>query len=230
MLGEGRVSELILMDGAAAARLACPAGMVPAPGQYLLAHALGSDAPLATALFAARAFSGGFLTASPVPSTWAPGTRLHLRGPLGHGFALPASARRLALVAFQCSPRALLSLLDSAAGVDAAVALVSDQIPDDLSLHVEAQPLSRMREVCRWADVIAFDARRDALEELKLLFQPDRNAIKAEAQVLVRTPMPCGALAACGVCTVEVGRQALLACEDGPVFDFRQLMGWSSRA
>ncbi len=230
MLGEGRVSELLLWEGETAARLSCPSGLIPAPGQYLLAHAAGSDAPLATALFAARSFPGGFLTASPIPSTWLPGTRLHMRGPLGHGFAVPASAHRIALVAFQCSPRILLSLAGGAAGVDFSVALVSDQMPDDLPLWVEAQPLSALRDTCRWADYIAFDLRREALSELKTMFQADRGLIRAEAQALVRTPMPCGALAACGVCTVEAGRDSLLACEDGPVFDFRQLMGWSSRA
>jgi hypothetical protein len=230
MLGEGYVRELVLMNGAAAARVACAAGLVPAPGQYLLANAFGFDAPLASVLFGARTFPDGFLAASPVPSTWAPGTRLHLRGPLGQGFALPAAARRIALVAFQCSPQILLSLLGGSFGADASVALACDQTPDDLPLHVEAQPLSSVRETCRWADAIAFDVPRESLEKFKAMFDPDRNVIKAEAQVLVRTPMPCGALAECGICTVEAGRQPLLACEEGPVFDLRQLMGWSSRA
>ena len=230
MLGEGRVSELVLMDGSAGAQIACAAGLVPAPGQYLLAHAFGSDAPLATALFTARAFADGFLTAAPVPSTWTPGIRLHLRGPLGHGFSLPSSARRIALIAFQCSPRTLLSLLNGSFGEDASVALVSGQIPDDLPLHVEAQPLSSVSETCRWADAIAFDVPRESLAALRGLLDGERSRMKAEAQVLVRTPMPCGALAECGVCTVEVGRKPLLACDDGPVFDFRQLMGWSSKA
>ncbi len=230
MLGEGRVSELLLRDGAAAARLRCAEGLVPAPGQYVLAHAAGSDAPLSTALLATRTFEDGFLTAPPIPSTWAPGTRLHLRGPLGHGFALPAAARRIALVAFQCSPRTVLSMLEAAVHQNASVALVSGEIPDDLPLHVEAQPPEALRDICRWADYIAFDLKREKLEELRGMLQPDRTSIKADAQALVRTPMPCGAMAACGVCTVEAGGRSLLTCEDGPVFDFRQLMGWSSRA
>ncbi len=230
MLGEGRVSELHLLDGAAAGRLSCPAGLIPARGQYLLAHAQGSDAPLAMALFAARSFPDGFLTATPIPSTWLPGTRLQLRGPLGHGFAVPIGARRLALVAFRCSPRTLLSLLDAAGGVNGSLALLSDQIPEDLPLHVEAQPLTALPDICRWADYIAFDLAREALPKLKEMLQGDRSLLKAEAQVLVRTPMPCGAKAACGVCTVEAGRESLLACDDGPVFDLRQLMGRSSRA
>ncbi len=225
MLGEGRITELVWLDGGAAARLVCAAGLIPAPGQYMLAHAAGSDAALATVVFAARTFPDGFLTASPIPSTWAPGTRLHLRGPLGHGFVLPVTARRIALVAFQCPPRTLLSLLDVKGVADNSIVLVSDQIPDDLPLHVEAQPINALRETCRWADYIAFDLPRGALPKLKEMIQAERSLIKAEAQVLVRTPMPCGALAACGICTVEAGRARLLACEDGPVFDLRQLMG-----
>ena len=44
-----------------------------------------------------------------------------------------------------------------------------------------------------------------------------------EAQALVRTPMPCGALADCGVCTVRTSRGPKLACKDGPVFDLSLL-------
>ncbi len=230
MHGEGRVSELLLLDGAPAARLSCAAGLIPSPGQYLVAHADGSDAVLSTVLFAAAAFPDGFVTASPIPSTWVPGTRLHLRGPLGHGFAVPASARRITLVAFNCVPRVLLSLVEPALRQGASVALVSAGMPDDLPLQVEAQPLHALSEISHWADYMAFDVPRAALAELKSTLQADKTSMKAEAQALVRAPMPCGALAACGVCTVEVGRQLRLACEDGPVFDFRQLMGWSSRA
>lgn len=230
MQGEGWIREVLLLDGGTAAHVRCAAELTPMPGQYVLAHAAGSDTALATALFAARNLPDGFLTAPPIGSTWTPGTRLHLRGPLGHGFAVPASARRIALVAFRGSPRTLLSLLGAAFQQDASVALVSAEIPDDLPLQVEAHSLHAISDVCRWADYIALDTSRESLPELKAIFQADRTLVKAEAQILIRTPMPCGALAACGVCAVEAGREMLLACDDGPVFDFRQLMGWSSRA
>ncbi len=230
MQGEGWIREVLLLDGGTAAHVSCGPELVPAPGQYLLAHAAGSDAPLATVLFLARALPDGFLTTPPIESTWAPGTRLHLRGPLGHGFAVPAGARRIALVAFQGSPRTLLSMLEAAFRQEASVALVSTEIPEDLPLQVEVQPLHAIRDICRWADYVALDASRDSLPALKAIFQADRTLLKADAQILVRTPMPCGALAACGVCSVDAGRTVLLACEDGPVFGFRQIMGWSSRA
>jgi NAD(P)H-flavin reductase len=230
MQGEGRVSELHLLDGFPAARIQCSAGLIPAPGQYALAHADGSDAPLATVLFAAGLLADGFVSAPPIPSTWAPGTRLHMRAPLGHGFSLPPSARRIALVSFKCSSRLLLSILAPAFRQEASVTLVSSDIPEDLPLQVEVQPIHALLDTCRWADYMAFDVPREALPELKDILQADRTTMKADAQVLVRAPMPCGALAACGVCTVEARGASLLACEDGPVFGFPQLMGWSSKA
>jgi hypothetical protein len=133
-------------------------------------------------------------------------------------------------VAFGCPARTLLSLLEPALRQAASVALVSANAPEDLPPEVEAHPLDAMRETCQWADYAAFDVARELLPALREKFQEHRTAMKAEAQTLLRAPMPCGALAACGVCAVDAGGKALLACEDGPVFDFRQLMGWSSRA
>jgi NAD(P)H-flavin reductase len=230
MQAEGRISELVLLDGQSSARISCPGGLIPAPGQYVLAHADGSDAPLASVLLAARVLQDGFITATPIHSTWIPGMRLHLRGPLGHGFRLPAGARRIGLIAFKCSPTVLLSLLGPASRQDASVTLVAEHIPEDLPLQVEAQPLHALLDVYRWADFGAFDTPREFLPELREMLQAHRSAIKAEGQILIRVPMPCGALAGCGVCTVEFRGDALLACEDGPVFDLGQAMEWSSRA
>jgi dihydroorotate dehydrogenase electron transfer subunit len=230
MQAEGIIGELTLVDGAAAVRIRCPDGIVPAIGQYVLAHVVGSIEPLATTLFAAGASRDGFLTAPPIPSTWRPGMQLHLRGPLGHGFSLPSSARRIALVAFKCTASILLSLLEPAFEQGASVALLAAKTPEDLPLQVEVHPPKALPDICRWADFIALDATRDTLPELKQTLLQARFDIKAKAQILVRTPMPCGALAACGVCAVDVGGKVLLACEDGPVFGLDQVMGWSSRA
>ncbi len=224
MQGEGQVSELVLLDGAASARIGCPPGLVPLPGQYVLAYEPGSMSPLSTVLFRSATFSNGFVAASPLPSTWRPGTQLQMRGPLGHGFSLPASAQHIALVAFRCSSRVLLSLLDLPLAQHAAVTWVGDRLPEDLPLQVEAQPPHALQDVCKWADYVAFDLPREALPELKAIYHADRTSLKAPSQALVRTPMPCGALAACGVCTVDSAGGPLLACEDGPVFDLAQLL------
>lgn len=225
MLAEARVLELVLLDGLPAARLTCPPGLVPLPGGYVLAHASGSDDPLPDPVFPAGFFADGFLAAPPVPSNWSPGTRLNLRGPLGRAFKLPAAARRVVLVAMGDSPRRLLALLESALQQNAAVTLVCENPPDDLPEDLEIQPLHALRDVCRWGDYLAFDAARETLPQLwEKINVEEISEIKADAQVLVQVPMPCGGLGACGVCTMRVRRTERLACEDGPVFELKALL------
>ena len=233
MQAEGKVIELILVDGLSAARIACPPRLIPPPGTYLLAHMPGSDSPLATTIFRAGFFGDthsmgedGFLIAPPAPESWTPGTRLYLRGPLGHGFAMPATARRIALTAFDSSPRRLLNLLDAAFKQKAEVTLVCESQPDDLPLQVEVQPLGALSEACSWADYLAIDAARESLPSLKQILEKiSPLKIPVRAEILVRTPMPCGALAECGVCSVELRGGVQMACEDGPVFDLKSLIG-----
>ena len=97
--GTGELVELYLENGLTGGRLLCPQNLIPSPGQYLLAHATASNDPLPAPVFNAGSVPGGFLAAPPIPETWQPGTSLSLRGPLGRGFTLPASSRRVALIA-----------------------------------------------------------------------------------------------------------------------------------
>ncbi len=231
MQADGKISELILLDGHTAARIECPSGLIPAPGQYLLAHAEDSDAPLATAVFAARTLAhqrqtgeDGFVAAGPIPTSWLPGICLHLRGPLGRGFTVPTSARRIALVAFDGSPSALLPLLETAFQQDAAVTLVCERAPEDLPLQVEIQPMRALIDTIQWADYAACESTRESLRGLKEKLARPLSRKPGLLQVLVRTPMPCGGLAECGICAVEMRRGYRLACEDGPVFDFNDLL------
>ena len=231
MQAEGKVVELILLDGLPAARILCPPRLMPAPGAYLLAHADASDSPLAVPLFLTKSFpdtsasAGGFLCAPPAPASWIPGTRLLLRGPLGRGFSLPASARRMALITFDDMPRRLLALLDLAFKQNSEVTLLCGDSPDDLPLQVEVQPLRALTEVCQWADYLACDVGRESLPELReKLGKAGPLGVLPEAQVLVRAPMPCGGLAECGVCTVETRGGNQLACVDGPVFGLGNLL------
>ncbi len=237
MQGEGIIEELVLLDGKPAARILCAPSLIPAPGRYLLAHANGSDSRpalypsvLAASIFSTKSFpdtsasAGGFLCAPPIPESWTPGTRLNLRGPLGHGFDLPVAARRVTLIAFDDLPRRLLALLDSILRQDASVALICGNPPDDLPPEVEVQPMSALADICNWADYIAMDAARGSLPELKKMFgMGSPLGVRGEAQILIRTPMPCGGLAECGVCAVEGRKDPQLACEDGPVFDLNEL-------
>ena len=236
--GKGQVLELILEDGSRQVRVSCPANLIPSPGQYLLAGD-GSDLPLPVPLFHTdSAPQGGSLArwrqliaAGPIPDSWNPGTELYLRGPLGQGFNLPVSARKVGLVAFDVSPARLKGLIQPALNQDAAVVLVCDSSPDHLPDEVEVQPMSALQEIVAWADYLAFDVEREELNGLKerlgklnqvavgkARVEPGRN----EAQALISTPIPCGGMAECGVCAVTLKSAWKLACKDGPVFAWRE--------
>jgi hypothetical protein len=221
--GDGQLLELYYETDKAAARILCPPELTPAPGQYLLAHD-GSDSPVSVPVFSAAARADGFLAAPHLPAAWTPGTHLYLRGPLGHGFALPVASRRVALLAWDDLPARLLGLLPMALAQGAAVSLVCESSPRDLSADVEVHPLVALEEVCQWADFLAADAGRDSLLGLmSRLGVRDQAGAKVDAQVLIRTDMPCGALAECGVCAVRFRHGWKMACKDGPVFDLKEL-------
>ena len=220
---KGQVLELILQDGLRHARLTCPGNLVPAPGQYLLASDQ-SDAPLPVPIFYTDSAPNGFIATEPIPDSWNPGSELYLRGPLGKGFLLPLSARRIGLVAFENSPARLHGLIQPALHQDAAVVLVSDLRSDKLPDEVEVQPLSALAEIIEWADYIAIDTARENLTGLReQLFNGQRAKALFNVQVLIRTSVPCGGIAECGVCAVIVKSGWKLACKDGPVFDWREL-------
>lgn len=221
--GKGRVTELILQDGLRSARLSCPAALIPSPGQYLLA---GSDpgSLLPVPLFYTESAPQGFTAAAPVPDFWSPGTALYLRGPLGHGFSLPISARRVLLCTIDAAPARLRGLLPPALQQDAAVVLVTDSASDDLPDAVEVQPMSALGDVLEWADYVALDIAREHLERMReRLGRMNQWAAGKDVQLLVRTPMPCGGVADCGVCAVTTKSRWKLACRDGPVFAGNEL-------
>lgn len=213
---EGKIIERILDGRRAAARIACAANLVPAPGQYLLAHLPASDDPLAVAVFSAGVAADGFFAASSLSSAWTAGAALSLRGPLGRGFAIPANARRVALAAWDVSPAYLLGLLPLAEKQGADLVLLCDDPPEDIPSDVEIRPLAALDEIAQWADYLALAASRAGWRER--VHERARLKVTREAQALIVTPMPCGGLAQCGVCSVEVGKGSWLACEDGPVF------------
>jgi len=225
MQAEGIIKELVLLDGKPSSRIQCDPSLIPTSGQYLLAYAGGSDSPLAASVFSAKSSADGFLAAPPIPNSWNLGAHLNLRGPLGHGFILPKDARRVALIAFDDYPMRLLPMLDAALKQEASVVLICRTPPDDLPLQIEVQPISALLDICDWADTIAMDAARESLPELKkMLGRGSQFIVRNEAQILIRTSMPCGAIAECGVCAIESHRGQLLACKDGPVFNLRDFL------
>jgi hypothetical protein len=232
MDSEARVAELFLDGGEPAAHISCEANLIPTPGRYLLARAAGTDPALAVPLFCTQPLADGFLAAPPLPRalppeeglSWAPGTRLLLRGPLGHGFTLPATSRRVALAALDSSAARLLALLGPALHQEASIVLICKDPPSGLPLAVEVQPLAGLHEALAWADYMALDAARESLGGLKQILARD-GALKMpyKTQILVRAPLPCGGLADCAICAVEGRGGWRLACKDGPVFELGDL-------
>ena len=219
-IGKGQVLELILEDGCRYVRVACSSALIPAPGQYVLAGD-GSDSPLPVPLFYTDFVPQGFTAAGPIAPAWFPGLELHLRGPVGRGFTLPLSARRVGLVAFDGSYERLRGLIRPALKQDAAVVLLCDSAADNLPDDLEVQPLSALSDIVDWADYLAFDLARENLNRLKEQFGKANQV--PEAQVLVHTQMPCGGAAECGICAVTLKADWKLACKDGPVFDWRDV-------
>ena len=230
--GKGQVVELILENGLRHARISCPAELIPFPGQYLLAGIASQSDPLPVSLYSTESTLQGvamtpwshFTASSPIPETWTPGTEITLRGPLGRGFELPPSARKVALFPFDVPPMRLKSLIPPALKQGAAVVLVSDLEVERLPDEVEVQPFSALDEILDWADYIAFDVVRESLPELReRLEELNQVSVGKEAQVLIYTPVPCGGVAECGVCAVTLKSNWRLACKDGPVFDLREI-------
>lgn len=220
--GTGRIIETYL-DGSA--RIECLPALIPAPGQYLHAHAPDSGSPLPVSVFLYGPLPNGFRAAPPLAPAWTIGTRLNLRGPLGHGFNLPVSARKIALVALDGSPARLQGVMSMALEQNLEVVLACDSAVQGLPEAVEIQPLQTIREVCKWSDTIALDASRRNLHQLKEMLEGlEQVAAVHEAQILIHTPMPCGGLAECGVCAVAFKHGWKMVCRDGPVFLLNELL------
>jgi NAD(P)H-flavin reductase len=233
---KGRIVE-ILLEGYqnAAAILSCPERAAPRPGQYLQAHQPHDPMEVVpVSLFAGGDLSRGarelgrggevsISVAGPIPASWEPGTEVLLRGPLGKGFELPKRARRIALAAFNINPARLLPLVSQGIQQGAGMVLFGDSASSNLHLAVEQHSLSDLASGLKWADYLAADIATEEIDELPNLVASRIPAALA-AEILVATPMPCGGMAKCGVCTVRTKKGPRLACEDGPVFDLKEIV------
>jgi hypothetical protein len=220
--GTGQLTQMYL-DGSA--QLDCPANLIPTAGQYLLTHASASDSPLAVPVYFYDSAPKGFRFAPSYPSTWTIGTQLALRGPLGHGFNIPVSARKIALIALDGSVARLHGLIPLALKREMEAVLVCNSSVNGLPEDVEVQPLQAFDEICKWADFIVIDIVRETLNQLKeMTSKLGQVSALREAQVLVHTPMPCGGLAECAVCAIGAHHDWKLACKDGPVFILKDIL------
>lgn len=227
----GRLTEIWSVGTGITGRITCPTELLPAPGQYVLAYPLDDPGvALAVPLFAASLTNDPSMTASPIPSAWMPGINLALRGPAGQGFRLPLSARRVALAVTGDNPARLLPLAAQALNQDCAVAFYAstplrDPLKQALPTAVEIYPCESLREALTWADYIGIDSPLPRLADLPdLLGVEPGKTLPCEVQVLVDTAMPCSALAECGACAVRTQRGWQLACKDGPVFHWKDLI------
>ena len=222
----GRVTEIRLEAGRQMeAYIACPAGAVPAAGQYMLASDLDNpEAVLGIPLFKAENAMQGFWAAPPIPVSWRPGMNLDLVGPLGHGFDLPREVRRLGLVALGETVSRLMPLVRQTAQSQVGMTMFTDLPLPAVPASLEAYPLASLVEALDWPDYLVFDLPLEHLPELRsVLGLPVGTGLTCPAQVLLTTSMPCAGLAHCGACAVPTRRGWKLACEDGPVFDLNQL-------
>ena len=204
--------------------LACPRSIQPGPGQYLLATSPSTAEVLPTPLFPAALPAEELQLASPLPPGWTAGMVLFLRGPLGKGFSLPRAARKVALVAVNCTPAYLQPLAFLALNQGAAVALHCADTPSGLPSEVEILPIDQLPGSIAWADFLA------AVFPLSSLVAFRRAAglsihqgLPLPGQALVLTPLPCAGTADCGLCAVPTPHGWKLACADGPVFDLNLL-------
>jgi NAD(P)H-flavin reductase len=227
----GRVIEIRAGESigrsAQQARIACPAGAIPAAGQYLRAwDPADGEAALAHPVFAEKVYEDGFLSAPPAPAGWTPGTRLELRGPLGRGFHLPAGAKRLALAALGEGAGRLMPLARQALSAGGDVTFCADFPLAEIPSAIEFHPLAALAEILSWADFLAVDIPLGGITSLRSrLGLPQGVPLPCPGQILVWAPMPCAGLAGCGVCATPVRRGWKLACEDGPVFALEELIG-----
>ena len=178
---------------------------------------------LAVPLFQVWDSSSAALQSSyPIPLSWKPGSTLNLRGPLGRGFNFSADIRHLALATLGQDISRLLPLLSQFPNTD--IAVFSNATLPDLPLVVEAHPLSALPESLTWADCLALDLSLEDLPNLRVTLGLDlHEPLPCLAQAIILTPMPCGAVAECGVCAIPARKGYKLACKDGPVFDLNQL-------
>src|SRR3972149_2183013 len=222
--GEWKIMEIGLVDGSLQLRVLTSDHLHPLPGQYFLAFAAGMDEALATPLYYAGTDSGNWFLAGKIPPAWQPGTRLVWRGPLGHGFHLPPTARRVALAAWNDLVTSLSALVNLALTQDASVVWYSRHLPEQLPPSVEVLPLESLPEAWDWADYLALECDSIDLPRLAAsLLLPSGGKPDCTTEILLHTPLTCGGTAECGVCAVRTKKGWKLACKDGPVYEFDSL-------
>jgi NAD(P)H-flavin reductase len=204
-----------------------PIGSIPRPGQYFQAHSADPKEVVPTSLFPAGSpFIENGESLLPISGqlrkSWAPGTELFIRGPLGDGFSLPKRAKRVALISLEPSPGKLIPLCQEALNQSAEISLITEGAPADIPLEIEVQSITEASNTLTWAAYIGVSLSIDQVDNLSILF-PQGIQKRITVEILMVAPMPCSGQARCGVCCFETARGIRFPCEDGPVFQSDQI-------
>ena len=215
------------MGDATAGILDLPARSLPEPGQYLPTMHLEDELEILTHPLFRVIGPAGRHTLGPIPSHWQPSDQIACLPPQGNGFKLAPSAKRIGLLALDGQPHQILPLVADALQNNAAVALFFQERPmpallDWIPSSVEISPLSALKENLDWPDYLAVEIARENLSALTTHLGEEN--LQITGQVLVKTPMPCRGIGACGVCSVKTVHGWRQACSDGPVFPLKELL------
>jgi len=173
------------------------------------------------------------------------GDTLDLIAPIGNGFALDASTRRLLLVSDGAPAHLapLIALAHEATHQQIAVTLLveptatqnvlwlSQLLPLDVEYQIVPDLSTTLPDLLRWTDQLCASLEPSRYAPLKTLIADARlTTTMGFAQAVVAPHMACG-FGACLACAVETthGRlhpersRRMLACAHGPVFDLIDL-------
>jgi hypothetical protein len=192
----------------------------PRPGQVFLIEASQTH-ELAQVCLPLQIREDALLFEPPAGNTWSPGERLVLWGPLGIPFDPPSDCHKWLLLAPEGHLGRLLPLLEHGLEQGISLAVWASHPISNLPPAVELLPSAS--EGMDWADYIAIDLGE--VDRVRIETLPPGSLKRAKAakiEVLLTPPMPCG-FGGCGVCAVKGKRGWLLACLDGPVFDWKSL-------
>ena len=223
---KAKLVEIYQLGSETAGVLDMPAKHWPEPGQYLPCQNLSETPSILTTNLFKVIGDKDRLSVGPLPPHWHPGDWLTLHPPQGNGFKVPASARRIGLMAYNVSPKRILALLTAARAQTAAISLYANttlptQLLNRIPSNVEIGPISSFLENMDWHDYLAIDVTLKEIDQLAVLI--DGQVLPCEGQVLIRSAMPCHGIGKCGVCAIKSQKGWRLTCVDGPVFSFKEI-------
>ena len=204
--------------------------LVFTPGQYLAASSNSDqDNQIPFSLFIESSTENEISIGSPAPQNWYPGHEITFRGPLGQGFSPPLMLKRLALIGFDDHPGRLMALVNTDRNQNVDIVMAGDFISNpvitrDIPANVELAKLENLDDLFSWADFIALDVPSYRIQELSRILQTTSTKVpRGDMQVLIHTSMPCAGIAECGICAVKTVKGYKLACQDGPVFNLKDI-------